>query len=295
MTPFLVPFCAHAPTPGNWASTWELEPGTVLPLALSAWLYAAGVRRIWRRAGPGGGIKRWEACCFAAGWLTLVVALLSPLHPLGSALFAAHMMQHELLMLVAAPLIVLGRPVPAFFAALPRGTARDVARWSRATRLRGAAHVLSNPVAAWLVHGAALWAWHTPALFQATLTSAWLHGLQHTSFFGSALLFWWAAMQGGRAIGYGAATLYMFTTAVHSGLLGAMITLSRSAWYPAYQATAPAWGLSALEDQQIGGAIMWIPAGLVYIIAALALMAGWLRESERRVARWQAHSSAGSV
>jgi putative membrane protein len=286
---------AHAPTPGSWAAAWELEPGSVLCLALSAWLYAAGVRRTWRRAGRGGGIKTWEAACFAAGWLTLVVALVSPLHPLGSALFAAHMTQHELLMLVAAPLVVLGRPLPAFFAALPRGTARDLARWSRSTRWRPVAHFFANAFAAWLVHGVILWAWHLPSLFQATLTNPLIHALQHAAFFGSALLFWWAAMQGGRAIGYGAATLYMFTTAVHSGLLGAMITLSKSPWYPAYESTAPAWGLTALEDQQLGGAIMWIPAGLVYIIAALALMAGWLRESERRVSRWQTGSSAGSA
>lgn len=91
-----------------------------------------------------------------------------------------------------------------------------------------------------------------------------------------------------RAIGLGLAVLYLFTTALHSGILGALLTFSRSVWYPAYQQTAPAWGLSALEDQQLGGLIMWVPAGIVYIIAGLAFFAGWLRESEKRVARWEA-------
>ena len=110
-----------------------------------------------------------------------------------------------------------------------------------------------------------------------------MHAAQHASFLGSALLFWWALIHGKhRTIGYGLAVLYMFTTALHSGLLGALLTFARSVWYPSYLQTTEAWGVTALEDQQLGGLIMWIPAGLVYIIAGLALFAGWLREAERR-------------
>jgi cytochrome c oxidase assembly factor CtaG len=120
-------------------------------------------------------------------------------------------------------------------------------------------------------------------LFQATLESEFVHTLQHLSFLLSALLFWWALIHGRRGLmGYGAAVLYMFTTSIHSGVLGALITFSSSVWYPAYAATTSSWGLTPLEDQQLGGLIMWIPAGLVYIFAGLALFAGWLRESERR-------------
>lgn len=283
---------AHgAPRPGELWSAWEFDPLVVAGLAVSAWLYLRGVRRLWDAAGAGAGVRLWEALAFAAGWLSLVIALVSPLHPWGSALFSVHMGQHEILMLVAAPLVILGHPLPVFFAALPRGTARDLARWSRATRWRPAAALVSNAFVAWLIHAVVLWVWHIPFLFQATLDSDLVHTLQHLSFFGSALLFWWAAMHGGRAIGYGAAVLYMFTTAMHSGILGAMLTLAGSVWYPAYAKTAPEWGLTPLEDQQLGGLIMWIPAGLVYIVAGLALIAGWMRESERRVARWQAQPS----
>jgi cytochrome c oxidase assembly factor CtaG len=84
---------------------------------------------------------------------------------------------------------------------------------------------------------------------------------------------------------YGAAVLYMFTTSVHSGVLGALLTFAHTVWYPAYATTTGSWGLTPLEDQQLGGLIMWVPAGLVYIIAGLALMVGWMRESERRVQR----------
>jgi cytochrome c oxidase assembly factor CtaG len=93
-------------------------------------------------------------------------------------------------------------------------------------------------------------------------------------------------------MGYGAAVLYLFTTAVHTSILGALLTFSPTLWYPAYLRTTAAWGLTALEDQQLGGLVMWVPAGLVYIAAGLALFAGWLRESERRVTERESEAVA---
>src|SRR3954468_15253481 len=107
--------------PHNWhelASAWEFDPGVVISLLVSAWLYVQGVARIWKVTHVGCGIKRSEVASFVCGWLTLVIALISPLHPWGRALFSAHMTQHELLMLVAAPLLVLGWPLVAFLKAL---------------------------------------------------------------------------------------------------------------------------------------------------------------------------------
>ena len=139
---------------------------------------------------------------------------------------------------------------------------------------------------AWIIHAAALWIWHVPALFQATIDNDFVHSLQHMSFLFSALLFWWAIMHGRKKIsGYGLAVLYMFTTALHSGLLGALLTFTTSIWYPVYATTAKPWGLTALQDQQLGGLIMWIPAGVVYIVAGVALFAGWIRESEKRATK----------
>jgi len=101
----------------------------------------------------------------------------------------------------------------------------------------------------------------------------------------SALLFWWALIHGHRGVtNYGVAVFYLFTTAIHSGLLGALLTFARTVWYPDYSNTQ-VWGLTALEDQQIGGLIMWVPACSVYIIAGLAMFAQWLRQSEQRVIR----------
>ncbi len=286
------PAFAHDGSPhefGDLIYTWGLDPLVVGGLALSGWLYARGVRRLWRGAGRGGGIRRWEAWAYACGWLALFVALVSPLHPLGEVLFSAHMTQHEVLMLVAAPLVVLGRPVVAFLWALPVGAARRVGGWGRAAWYQRPWRVLTNPLAAWGLHAVALWVWHVPALFEATLRSDLAHTLQHVCFLGSALLFWWALIHGPRGLmGYGTAVLYVFTTSVHSGVLGALITFARTVWYPTYNETTASWGLTALEDQQLGGLIMWVPAGLVYIVAGLALCAGWMRESERRVLKREA-------
>jgi putative membrane protein len=281
-----------APAPDNLWRAWSLEPGVVVPLALAAWLYARGVRALWRQAGTGHGVRRWQAGSFAAGWLVLAAALISPLDALGEVLFSAHMAQHELLMAVAAPLLVLGRPVIPFLGGLPVGWRRAAGRWVSTPPVGSTWHALTLPSVAWVLHAVAIWAWHAPALYDATLTSDAVHALQHASFLGSALLFWWALIHGrhGR-LRYGASVLYIFTTALHTTALGAVLSLAPRPLYPAYGATA-AWGLTALEDQQLAGLIMWVPAGIAYLIASLALMAEWLRESERRVLRSEAAALA---
>jgi putative membrane protein len=284
--------------PRDWhelARDWPFEPLVLIPLALSAWAYARGVRRLWREAGCGRGVRKWEAASFAGGWLALAVALASPLHPWGNALFAAHMTQHELLMLVAAPLLVLGKPVVATLKALPRSWVVALLRSTRPAWVRAAWGFVTTPLVAWALHAVILWLWHAPVLFRAALHSEFVHALQHLSFFLSALLFWWAILHRGRgAMGYGAAVLYLFTTAVHSGLLGALITLAGVVWYPEYLGTTQSWGLAPLEDQQLGGLIMWVPACSLYIVAGLALFAGWLRAAGERVRRREAAEVAAA-
>lgn len=269
--------------------TWGLEPGVLISLSVLGLFYAVGISRLWRACGKGHGIHRWEAASFAAGWLALVVALVSPLHPLGSALFSAHMTQHEILMLVAAPLLVLGRPVIAFLWSIPIAWSAKLARWSNTKPWRSTWGLITNGLVAWFIHALVLWMWHIPFLFDATEDHEWVHASQHASFLLSAMLFWWAIMhKGQRPMGYGLAVLYLFTTALHSSLLGVLLTFARHIWYPIYSQTTQPWGLTPLQDQQLGGLVMWIPAGVVYIIAALALFAGWLRESQRRVERFEA-------
>jgi putative membrane protein len=286
---FAFPVGAHEGKPHAFHDlwyTWGRDPFIIAGLALTAWAYWRGLRRVWHESVRGRARRRWEAWAFGFGWLALFVALVSPLHPWGEVLFSAHMTQHEVLMLVAAPLLVLGHPLVPFLWALPAKWRQQVGAVGKQKSVQRVWRTLTNPLVAWAIHAVALWVWHIPALFQATLTSGLVHTLQHLSFLGSALLFWWALIHGRRGLmGYGAAVLYMFTTSVHSGVLGALITFAHSPWYPAYATSTASWGLTPLEDQQLGGLIMWVPAGLVYIIAGLALMVGWMRESERRVAR----------
>jgi len=280
---------AHGGKPHNWHDlwrTWTFEPLVIISLAVTAALFFTGLRRLWRESGSNRGIGRWEAAMFAGGWLALFVALISPLHSWGRVLFSAHMTQHEVLMLVAAPLLVLGRPLIAFAWAIPMSWARELGALTRFSWFASMWRIITVPLCAWLIHAVALWVWHIPVLFGAVLNNEFVHTLQHISFLFSAILFWWALIHGGRGwMGYGAATLYVFTTSLHSGLLGAFLTFSNTVWYPGYDGLTRSWGLTPLEDQQLGGLIMWIPAGLVYVIAGLALLAGWIRESERRAAR----------
>jgi putative membrane protein len=266
------PRCAAHATDAA-APGWNFEAWVVAILAISALLYARGLVALWRSAGAGRGVGIVHATCFAAGWLAVVVALVSPLDSLAADLFWVHMVQHEVLMLVAAPLLVLARPLAVWSWALPPGWVRALVR-PAGSALRAAWSALTAPLAAWLLHAAALWLWHVPALFNAALASDAWHTAQHVSFFATALVFWRACIGGSasrRAAGAG--VFYVFTTMVHTGLLGVLLTVSRTAWYAN---DAGRWGWTALEDQQLGGLIMWIPAGAVYLAVGLALFARWL-------------------
>lgn len=261
---------------------WELAPSITVPLVVSAAVYARGVAVLWSR-GRGRGIRHWEVASFGTGWLVLALALMSPLHAVSGQLFSAHMVQHELMMVVAAPLLVMGRPVVPFLWALPRDARTRVGRLSRLPARERAWSIVASPLDAWVLHAAVLWTWHLPALFEATLYSTWVHGLQHASFLGVALLYWWSVLRHHRS-SYGAAVVSLFTTLVVTGALGALLTFARAAWYPSYAVRAAPWGFTALEDQQLAGLIMWIPASISYLVAGLCLVAWWMRWSETRVA-----------
>jgi cytochrome c oxidase assembly factor CtaG len=219
----------------------------------------------------------------------------SPLHPLGEQLFSAHMAQHTILMVVAAPLLVLGRPLVPFVWALPRAWRRTLGRWAKMRGVRRGWRTLTDPFVAWALQGIAFWLWHAPRLYERALESEGVHALQHICFLGTALLFWWTlAHSRRRGMGHGMALLYVFTTLLYSGALGALLTFSTTLWIPAYAATTPAWGLTPLEDQQLAGLIMWVPAGLSYIGAALLLVLRWMQESEWRVTERERRALAGS-
>jgi putative membrane protein len=245
-------------------------------------LYIRGVQCIWRRAGLGRGIAHWQVACFAGGWLTLFIALCSPLHWLGEHLFTAHMIEHELLMAVAAPLLAVSRPLGAFLRAFSKRARNALTQWAHARPNRRAWGGLMDPTVATVLHGIALWVWHAPALFDATVQNEFLHRLQHISFLGSALIFWWALFRRPRG-DYGIGAMHVFATMVHMSLLGALLTLSPRVLYGAQTAYAPLFGLTPLEDQQLAGLVMWVPAGTLYAVTALAMLGLWLSPKPRKL------------
>jgi len=217
-------------------------------IIISVALFAFGLL-YWFGARPGDGIRKWEAIAYWAGWVVLAIALVSPLHEAGEEFFSAHMLQHELIMALSAPLLVLGRPLIRYLWAMPMGMRRIVGVFS------GPLLALTAPVTAGILHAGAIWIWHYPPLFGATLTSEFVHAAQHLSFFLTGLLFWWSVLHGP----VGAAMLNLLITTIYTGVLGALLVFSRTVLYPAY----------AMRDQQIGGLIMWVPGGVAYLVAAL--------------------------
>lgn len=268
--------------------SWRWDMGIVVPLAAFAVAYVVGAIRQRN--------TRWiRHVLFGGGWLSLVFALDSPLHPLGEQLFSAHMLQHEILILVSAPLIAASHPgATCLWAFLPRHRVGigSVAHKMESLRLL---RLITAPPTAWVIEAVALWVWHIPALYQATLTSDSVHAMQHLSFFLSALLFWSALYGVGRSVmDYGTATLYVFGTAAHCSALGALLTFSTVIWYPAYLGTTSAWGLTPLQDQQLGGLLMWVPSGVVFVVIGLVLFARWIQESDRRAALGRVHALANA-
>ena len=259
------------------ALAWNFDPDVALPLALSAFLYVLGLKRLWKRAGIGRGISRLDAVRFTIGWLLLVVALMSPLDALGESLFSAHMVQHELLMAAAAPFLVLGRPLEAWTWALPPAWRAPLASMGRAPLLARPWAVFTDPLGAWTFHAAALWTWHLPLFFDAALHHPALHALQHACFLGSALAFWWAVFGRGSRRPEGSALAGLFTTMMHSGGLGALLTFAPTAWYAYTDVMTRTYFLSPLEDQQLGGLVMWGPGGLAYLVAGLVILAAIFR------------------
>jgi putative membrane protein len=277
-----------------WWAAWSADPWVLAPLALSGVLYAAGLSRLWRHAHPGAGVRGLEALAFVLGWICAFIALVSPLDAMGEQLFSAHMAQHEVLMLLAAPLMVAGRPVPVWLWALPAAWRPGIGAAGRSRAVALAWRGVSHPLSAWSVHAAVLWTWHIPPLFQAAVTDTAVHTFQHLSFFLSAAIFWWAMFDRRHGVSNAlSGVLYIFTTAVHTGILGALLTFSNIVWYPVYRDTVHDWGLSAIEDQQLGGLVMWVPGGIVYLVVTIVLLMRALRQIEQRAERNRLMSRQG--
>ncbi len=240
-----VPYCGAAPAPAEWLARWNFDP----------WLLAAllGAVAAWRLAGWHG--DRQRTLAFGAGIALLAVLFVSPLCALTSALFAARTAHHALLVAAAAPLLALALP------GARRGDGGRVAGWAG-------------------LQAAVLWAWHYPPLYAAALSNDAVYWTMQGSLLATATAFW-AAL---RRASVATAVAALLATMVQMGLLGALITFAGEPLYAPHLLTTAAWGLTPLEDQQLGGLIMWAPAAAVYLAAALLVAGRWLRDETRAVA-----------
>ena len=268
------PASAHAGHEG--ALGWTLSPLLLVPLALALIIYVVGWSRLSRRAST-----PVRPALFLSGWTVLALSLVSPLHEAGERSFTMHMIEHELIMLVATLLLAASSAGGVLAWGLPRPLRQALgggwksplqSLWRRAT----------DPVTATIVQGAVMWAWHAPPLFDRALDSFGWHVAQHASFFVSALLFWWAMLHPrDRGQGYGLSAACLFATSLIGGALGALMSFSSSPWYADYAAMGMTGiGLDPVNDQRLAGLIMWIPGGLVHGVAAIMLFYKWLRGSE---------------
>lgn len=283
---------AHGNTPHGgdangasaWWTLWTGDPLLLTGLGLTAAGYGLGLARLWGRMGIGRGLSLRQATCFGMGLGSVILSLVSPINAVSADLSWVHMIQHMLLMMVAAPLLVLGHPSLAFLWALPApwrpvlgGASRKLGKW------RGRWYPFWQPTIAWALFALALWIWHLPVLYQAALRDQGIHDLQHLAFFGASALYWRVLLDpvGRIRLNRGLGVLYLFTTSLHATVLGVFMALAPRAWYSDYLSRTPAWGLTPLEDQQLAGLIMWMPACAIYAVAAVGIFALWLREEPK--------------
>lgn len=267
-------------------------PDTFLPLgdavvvsllAVTAWGYIRGLRGRGDWAGARQVVGGGRAAAFGAGLTMWATALSSPAERLAETLFSAHMGQHLLLALVGTPLVLLGRPTAVFPHALAHRQRRRLARWQG--RLRRTVHSCAVvPTVGVVVFVGAWWWWHMPAVYDAAVANTVVHRFEHATLVAAAAAFWGPIVHPRRTPTW-VLPLMLAAAGIAGGLLSALLIFADSPWYAAHQSLAPRWGLSALADQQLAGAIMWVPGGFVYVAAAAASVVRWLHTEDRAACR----------
>ncbi|THD61654.1 MAG: cytochrome c oxidase assembly protein [Phenylobacterium sp.] len=246
-------YCGSPPSPGALTERWNLDPILIAALVLALAAYGLASRS-WRRGEQTPTMA--QSACVCMGWAIGALALTSPLCALSVSLSAARVAQHMVLAAVAAPLLALGLP--------------------RRRRLRPL-----EPLAAAAAFAVVLWFWHAPGPYDATFASPLTYWAMHLSAFGAAVWLWSTLLAAG-ARRLGEALAAALLTSLQMGLLGAILTFANRPLYAPHALTTAAWGLTPLGDQQLAGAIMWIPAGLVLAAAVVGGLAVALRDAGRR-------------
>ena len=281
-----------APAP-SWPAVlleWSLDPLAIAGIALVALAYVVAVRRVGATH-PANRHPAHRSWLFAAGLAAIAVALLSPIEAYEGQLFSVHMVQHMLLELVAAPLLLAGAPITlALRAASPTWRRRVLSvLHSRLVR------ALAFPVIAWIAFAAVNWGWHFSVLYDEALENQLLHYLQHATFLGAALLFWWPVIGADPSpwrLPHPVRLLYLFLAMPQNSFLGVAIMSASSVLYPHYVTNVRDWGPTPLEDQQLGGVFMWVGGDLIFLAAMAIVVVMWMRHEDRRTVRLDARLAA---
>jgi putative membrane protein len=261
-----------------WA--WDWRPVVLVSVGALAALYVGGWWRLRRSPRTRGAAPGWRLAAYLVGLASIVVALCSPIELLAELSFTAHMVQHQLLMMMAPPLLLLAAPFPVILWALPPRLRRRVgALVVRPGPIRRTLRTLTGMPVAGVLYSVTLWGWHHPAAYEAALGYPLLHDIEHLTFFGTAVLFWWPIVNPaprlhrlGTGVMYGARIGYLILATAQNTLLGAVLGLSERVFYPSY-AAAPRlladWG--PVDDQAFGGGVMWSGSHM-FLVAILVLL-----------------------
>jgi putative membrane protein len=283
---------AHAPSPQfpGVLLEWRFEPLAIVSIAAAAAAYLWAVRRV-DRAHPTTHQSRWRTALFLCGLAVIGLALLSPIEAYEGLLFSIHMIQHMLLELVAAPLLVAGAPITLALRVASPGVRRGLLSVLHSRLVK----VLAFPVIAWVLFAAVNWGWHFSTLYNDALEIPALHYLQHATFLGAALLFWWPVFGADPSpwrLPHPVRLLYAFLAMPQNSFLGVALMSATTVLYPHYLTNGREWGPSPLEDQQLGGVIMWVAGDVCFLAAMVAVVALWMAYEERRTRRLDARLAA---
>ena len=271
---------------------WSADPAALVLIPLAALLYARGLASLGSRRRFHDG---WRPPAFYLGLATALAVLVGPLDHLAGELFLAHMTQHVVLVLVAVPLVLLGAPVVPIMRGVPRAVRRDaLIPLLKLRPVRAFLRLISHPLVAWALFIGGFLGWHVSPAFEAAATNEAMHVLEHASFAIGAYLFWWNVIDPlplRANLTYLVRVPYIFMTVVPNFALAAFLTYARDAWYGVYEASAPLYGMTGLQDQQLGGVIMWIPGSFIIGTALVIDLALAVRlEQREQLAREAGHS-----
>jgi cytochrome c oxidase assembly factor CtaG len=280
---------AHTPTDSSLYADWHWRLDVLFVVVFFGATYVRGWLRLHRRAARV--TPRWQLTLYLSALVSVLLALISPIDAMASALLSMHMVQHLLLLMIAPLFILLANPLAAFLWGLPGKWRQRIGRLLiRRSPFRRGLWVLTLMPIAWSLYVVDLWVWHHPFFYELGLRNQWAHDIQHLLFFFTALLFWWPVVNPAPrlhgAISYGFRIVYLIAATLQNTVLGMAISLPEKVLYPFYETVPRLRDLSPINDQALGGGIMWV-SGHMYLIPIIVLVARMLTHEEETLRRSQ--------